>query len=321
MSDPAPQTVIRRKLSALPAAPLGEAEGAAIWREVLPKVSEAQFELALALRSLRARRLDPDAFVALAGEKDLVIGLRGAGGAAGLAIFDPSAVASLIEALTLGEVRNSEPADRVPTATDAALAGDALDAWLGAVAQASGAVSGILAATAGAYLPNGRAARLSLRDEPLDVLTLRLDLGEGAREGCVTLGLPPVRASEGPSAISGSPAWLAAPVRIHAELARLDLPYGRIRTLAPGATIDLPLDVVGNVRLKGEDGRVAARGRLGQSGGFRAVRLQNDAQLPPRTSVDTADLASLAPDTGSAESSEQGELPQIEGVPELPDPA
>ena len=342
MSDPAPSSVIRRKLSPTPAAPLGEAEDAALWREVLPKAAEAQQDLPLSVISVRARRTDPATFAAAIRDNDLILSLTGTGGGAGLAVLDPVALRALTEILTLGDITTSDVPERAATATDAALAADALNGWLASLGDEAGeAQPALFSMSAGAHLPGSRAARLSLKDVPLEVLTVELDFGGGLRAGVVTFATPPGRSAA--VRHHASPACLSAPVTLQAELTRFDLPYGRVRAMAVGDVIDLPTSALASVRLHGADGQTAGRGRLGQSGGRRAIRL-GAASPPELTRVETVatpavdlpdidlpeipaapldDMTPLDPlpeEAALPDLPDIGDLPPIDGLPDLEAP-
>ena len=58
-----------------------------------------------------------------------------------------------------------------------------------------------------------------------------------------------------------------------AVLARVSLPIADVTALTPGQELALPYEVLDRIALEGADGRVVARGRLGQARGHRALRI------------------------------------------------
>lgn len=303
-----------RKLKAFPATQMGEAECAPVWRDVLPKAAAAHLDLPLQVLSVRQQCLDPEKLASSVGPYDLALALKCTGGGAGLARIDPMVLAAIIEILTLGEVGRGDVPDRVPTPTDAGLVGEALENWLVAVTETGAdGVSNLQSVSAGAHLPNARAARLALADVPLEVTELKLDLGGGARVGEVLLAVPYGAEAKGAgSRRQQNPAVLQAGVLLTSELARVDLPYAKMRDLREGEMIEIPSEAIGSVRLRDLGGVVAAVGRLGQSGGFRAVRLQKGEVSPPPS----------APNLIEATSREAPEAPEhVQTSPAVSPPA
>ena len=57
------------------------------------------------------------------------------------------------------------------------------------------------------------------------------------------------------------------------SIARFRMPLHRLQKLAPGATLDLPMEAFEKANVVAKSGKVIARGNLGQVEGFRAVRI------------------------------------------------
>ncbi len=224
------------------------------------------------------------------GDDPLLLGLDGPGGRRGLIALDGQARAAVVELSTLGRVLAEAPGGREPTAAEAALTMpfvEALMAAIGEVAAGSGALRDLAAFGEAEMLPDQGTAELLLAPEAHEVTRIRLRLSESGREGQVLIMLPapvekPKKDKVVPPKVEG---WetklrqgvMAASSELEIVLTRMNLPFSAIRTFAPGSTIPLPSDAFGKVSVESLDGRVMARGRLGQVSGVRAVRLVEEA--------------------------------------------
>lgn len=254
------------------------------------------FGLALTVRAVEQRRL---AAAALGDEADtagLIVLLDGPDGGRGAALFDPPFVQALIEVQTTGRVRAAPPPDRVFTATDAAMTAPLIDAVMRRFAELLAGSdtgnddddqgsrgrderSGLF--RFGDRVADARALALALGDSDLDLFRLTVDIDSGAHAGVLVLILPP-RAALPPdpdgTAAQGDAFDLAAvalgvQVTLDAVLARTTMPLSDVCALKPGAILPVSAASLGRAELVATGGHVAARARLGQMHGFRAVRL------------------------------------------------
>lgn len=226
----------------------------------------------------------------------LLSGPRGAGGVIGL---DPEVLAGLIERQTLGRVTSRPVTPRRPTPTDAALATGLIDSALARLDSALAAEDDRVWAAGfrcSGHVEDPRRLGLLLEDEEYRVLPLTLAVAGGLRRGRVVLALPaqgrgeaPVHAAASAQALAAarfrsglSEAVMGAPVLLDAVIARVVLPLGQAMALAPGETLRLGPAAVDRIDLTGPDGRRVAGGRLGQTRGLRALRLDDAAMPAPR---------------------------------------
>jgi flagellar motor switch protein FliM len=249
--------------------------------------------------------------------------LQGRGRARGLICADASLLAALVQALTTGRISGAEVAERRPTQTDALLVRRVLTCVLETLALRLGGHPA--EDWARGYQPRDRVtdpARLPhlLQDVVYRGLSMEVDIGDGLRAGQLLLILPQTenaseaalsdsarRESEGRAAAR---ALLAAPTEMEAVLCRLRMPLAEIGALQPGALLTIPRRALNEVTLQGLDGTPLARARLGQSRGFRAVRLLEGASDPPRAG------AADAPGEGAAAAAESAaRAPQPTPVP------
>jgi flagellar motor switch protein FliM len=219
----------------------------------------------------------------------LSLAAPGRGGPAGLAALDLQTVSALIEAQLTGCVRSQAPRPRAMTATDAALAAPVVGAFLSEVAATAGdgPLSGWAeGAVTGKRLADVKAAEIALPHGPFRMVSLTLDLGVGERQGQVLVALLGPRPTVAPGVAEARAAAfnrrlrenvLSAEAPLTAVLHRMRLPFAVVEGLRPGQVIALPGVRVTSVRLEGPNRQLAARGRLGQSGGLRAIRVETPA--------------------------------------------
>lgn len=252
------------------------------------------FGLALTVRAVEQRRL---AAAALGDEADtagLIVLLDGPDGGRGAALFDPPLVQALIEVQTTGRVRAAPPPDRAFTATDAAMTAPLIDAVMRRFAELLAGSdtrnddddqgsrgrderSGLF--RFGDRVADARALALAMGDSDLDLFRLTIDIDNGTHAGVLVLILPPRAAlPPDPDAAQGdtfdlSAVALGVQVTLDAVLARTTMPLSDVCALKPGAILPVSAASLGRTELVATGGHVAARARLGQMHGFRAVRL------------------------------------------------
>lgn len=252
--------------------------------------------------------------------------VEGPGARYGCAVLDPATLAALVEMLTTGRVGTGPVTPRPPTRTDAMLSADFLDRVLAlfetAAQEADLAIAPVISGFRYALpLEDARAVGLALEEVSYRLFTCALDLGRGARKGEFMLLLPwdpPVQTATGQgNAVGWSEALEAAVSGARAELraviARPRMALGDVAALEPGALLPLAPDALGAIRVEDISGRVVGTGKLGQSGGMRAVRLADTAPedrndgaastvLPPRAPVPDPEpdpSPDAAPDPGA----------------------
>jgi flagellar motor switch protein FliM len=314
--------VLRRKLRT---APVRRVRDAALdaWRRVVPRLAAEGIGLELVVAGFQEREMDLHAEASLEEGALLLYLVAPDGEPAGLAVADAALLAGLIEVLTTGRVTATRREPRRATAVDAALAGHVIDGWLAGVAEARGD---------GRWLPVGepppdlRAALLKLEEGSWTETRVELDLAGGKRTGRLSLYHPAtvprqVRAS-GSDGLR--PVLMPVETVLEAVLCRVRVPLGVVTALEPGQLVPLPGVSLRRIALEAPRGRLIAEVHLGQSGGFRAVRVVDpDAPAEPRGQVPAhppvpmsmsmapgnADLLPPLPDLG---------LPGDGGLPPLP---
>lgn len=242
----------------------------------------------------------PDLLARLADDW-LLIGLDSDNGP-GVCALDPALFLAVVEMQTRGSLAPAEPAHRLPTLADAALAepvlrsfvaelpalaaGTALDGWPGVC-------------TPGPRQADRRALGLILPECAFRMVSVSCWLGIAERQGSFLMALPALPPSDpNDDRAARRRQWgqalsqrvLAAPLGLEAVLHRLQMPLAALGELAPGRKLALPGVRLAGVELLSPDGTHVAHGRLGQSGGMRAVRIEPvpAPELSPEPSLGTA---------------------------------
>jgi flagellar motor switch protein FliM len=295
-----------------------------IWRRVLPRLAADGIGLELTVAGVMEQTVDLHAELA-PGDGALLLFLTDAfGGPGGLAVIDAALVAALVEVQTTGRVTSSRREPRPATAVDAALVRHALDAWLSGLADAGGEMS---APSVHGQAPDVRAALLRLEEGRWTETQVDLDLGGGRRSGRLTLYVPLPREARQDDPATLREVVLPVETVMDAVLCRVRLPLRSVLSLAPGQTVPLPGVSVRRITLEAPLGRAVAQVHLGQSRGFRAVRiLPSEAgdegtatsRSAPRPSGEDL-LPDLAPGAPGPESAGLPPLPPA-GLPDLGPP-
>lgn len=230
---------------------------------------------------------------------DMVCLLAEPGGASkGLAVVSGDLRTALVERRTTGDVSTLRCDPRPATPTDFALCRDALAHWLAELAPDGGARPKSLIA-------DPREIEFALPDTGYSVVDLDLDLADGARTGRLVVYLPRA-ADHGARAVDGTAlidALSGVEQSFEAVALRLQVPLARIAGLAEGDILPLDADGFHAATLESPPGRPRARVELGQSRGWRAVRLVAPGEISPGPAEpDPAPIAAPDPQREASES-------------------
>jgi len=249
------------------------------------RAAEKSVGLKLSVRSVSEEMLALDVLIERLSNELLLLKMQKEGEPAGIAAMDTGLVAAIVESQTMGKLIDAKPNDRPMTAVDASLAepliaglmkelnetigGTALEGWPDDFTQK------------GQFL-DLRQIGLTLPNETYRLLEMTIDLSVAEREGKFFFALPipkkvaapPPRDEEGlvwseafPETVGASQAEL--PVILH----RFDAPLFQLEKMEVGQVFELPKCRVDRARLEMPDGTLIAKGRLGQLGGYLALRL------------------------------------------------
>ncbi|MBY5972993.1 FliM/FliN family flagellar motor C-terminal domain-containing protein [Ferrimonas balearica] len=287
----------------------------------LAKSADELLDMSLVVLSCQYDYLSADDLAGHLADDALLVLLDGAGRVTGAMMLDLMATSALVEQSTMGRVSPLEPEPRATTATDAALIGPILDdvfLRLAMMLEGDPAADWMAGYSFGVRLENVRLMSLALDAPDFHVFRLHAEFG-ATRQGHMLFALPdrrhlPAIEQEGEAAGDAGPtvgeAVMSAPATIDAVLHRTTMPFARVSALKVGDLIEIPRAALTQTRLetRGETGRAACLGkvRLGQMGGFRAVRLTM-AELAEAQGVGGVGQAGLpAPDGGGAGSAMDG---------------
>jgi flagellar motor switch protein FliM len=228
----------------------------------------------------------------------LIAVLEDRDGARGLIALSHGVVDALVEVQTTGRVDTRELPPRPVTRIDEALCRDFIDLCLAAFSRETQSVEDRdwpQRMTFGSRIADRKQLGLLLPERVYHVMAADLALGEGGvRGGWATLILPRTGdpAPRAAAATGVAPeAWRAALEAALAE-ARLGLAAILVRTtrslreveaLGPGDLIGFEASDLASVCLETPEGKTVLRGRLGQIGGQRALRMTDGAAgvVPP----------------------------------------
>lgn len=321
------QSVMRRKAGAgRPPPEIGRMTPARMLRSAIAQAAEDSLGLIAKVLRVDERRTSLTAFAESLPENALLILCEGPEDQFAMVVLDAECMAALIEVQTTGRVIPSPANPRAPTRTDALLAADFIDLVLELFETGAAEAELPLAAAIAGYryalpLADTRAMLMTLVDAPYRLFEMQIDLGEGAKEGQMIILMPLETAR--PAAGASNAAWQqdlfeavkGTHVELQAVLARKRMSLREVSQLCVGATITLPREVVSRVQIEGLDGAGVSFGRLGQSGGFRAICIdQPGAEVAP----ELAALNNAATGLDQPAQPAPGALPDLPDIPDLP---
>ena len=223
-------------------------------------------------------------------DKWLLMLLEGPDGRFGVASVDPETVMVLIQSQTMGTVFGGTPPDRPFTDTDAALAEPLIDGMLqraSELAEVEHARRCLTGNRFGARAEDVQDLVLELEDDRYRIFELRLDIAHGKVQSVLRLALPDLTEEESDSVANGprGPHLDQATGVIRAELTavlgRIRMPLSTFSRLKPGTMLELTSGELGKTELRSIEGVKVAIGRLGQTGGLRALRVNEPDVAPP----------------------------------------
>ncbi|HBS49269.1 MAG TPA: hypothetical protein DEA05_03895 [Rhodobacteraceae bacterium] len=286
----ATNTVLQAKLASARGEGAAEQGRGALWalRRALAKAADEVADLALAVIGATQDRIARDSLAERVGTEALPLLLEGPEGRRGALWLDRAAVAALVEHQTTGRIGAGPTGEtRAFTATDAALVAPLVDAGL--------ALAGDLVERAadrdclggfrfGAWAENAAALVLAVEADRLRLFELTLDFQAGAAQGKICFALPEAAPKSPPAPDRPAPrrtlserAYDSLRADLTAVICRLRLPLSALAELQPGDMLALKDERLDATELLTISGLCAATGELGQSGGFRALRLSGDS--------------------------------------------
>lgn len=216
---------------------------------------------------------------------DLLIALQRGGVMVGAVAMCAEFRSAVVEIQATGTLRSSAAKKRAASGTDAALASQVVTRFLTECAadDAGTAIAGMLDDLClGARLHSTRVMELTMTQAQINVITVSVQLAQTDRVGQFRILVPDAPPTAPPPRDQGA-RWDAdwprlarnLPVRVEAILHKMPISLSRLKSLEPGTCLALPGADLGGLVLRDVAGGHVAKGRLGQVGGRRAVRLQS----------------------------------------------
>ncbi|SDW17142.1 Type III flagellar switch regulator (C-ring) FliN C-term [Ruegeria halocynthiae] len=246
------------------------------------------------------------------------------------ACLDPGCVSAIVQQQTIAMVTSDPPPERVFTDTDAAMVAPLVEDTLSRaqkLVESSADMTSLSGFEFASRAEDRRSLILALVDEAYRMFDLTVELACGARQGEVCILLPerPLSDEEQAAEITqpGMNLDQASGV-IRAELntviSRMSLPLTALSELSVGDVLPLQDARVDRVEVLAIDRARTAIGRLGQCGGMRAVRI-NEQRLTPAlpASEGQAFLASTTSSRGEDALSSAPDEEIITGDPVMDD--
>ena len=271
-------------------------------RLALTKAANDTVGVILTVASVAEEITDLDDMLGMLGDGLMLVGLERGNALVGMIALDMELRAAVLEQQTMGSVLAHRADERAPTRTDKMLCEPLISTFLSAFPQAvlGTALEGWGTDVAlGESVESPRAAGLVLEDCAYRIVRLSVDLGVAERQAELIIVLPVVQeeksiAAPAPSIADGD--WdtifeenvALAPARLDAVLHRFPVSLATAQSLQIGTVLPLPGCTVHSVRLLAPDGAEVAQAKLGQLGGYRAVRIETApapqlAELPAAT--------------------------------------
>lgn len=300
-------TVLQRKLG-IARSETGAVGKSALWalRRAVSKAADQVADLPLAVIGATQDRISHDALAERVGADSLPVLLDGPEGRRGALWLNRDAVAALVEHQTTGRISGKPAADRPFTATDAALSAPLVDAALAqaeALAEVAADRACLTGFRFGARAEDATTLVLAIEADRLRVFSLTLDFNGGAAQGTLLLALPEpeTRPAQDPGAPASrqtlsDKACGGLRATLTAVICQMHLPLRDLASLAPGDLLELKENRLDETELVTIAGTCVATGQLGQSGGFRALRLYAGAPRDTRsTPAPSPDFKAVKP--------------------------
>ncbi|KIC42013.1 hypothetical protein RA27_00970 [Ruegeria sp. ANG-R] len=211
------------------------------------------------------------------------------GGVAAVCL-NPGCVSAIVQQQTIAMVTSDPPPERAFTDTDAAMVAPLLEDMLGRavnLVETSADVASLSGYEFASRAEDRRSLILALVDEAYRVFDLTVELAGGARQGEVCILLPKRPLSDEEQAEESAQSGLSLDqasgvmrAELNTVISRMSLPLTSLSELSVGDVLPLQGARVDRVEVFAIDRTRMAIGRLGQCGGMRAVRINEQRPAP-----------------------------------------
>jgi len=287
MPDGAAESVLERKATAQRRAlGVGAVSIPRALGRSLSIAADALWALGLSCALKSDDLVSTDRALAKLGDDQLFIILEKDDGPVALLALDRHLVTGLIEVQTLGKVTRFPLDDRPYTQTDAAMMAPLVDATMprfGSMLSTQPERAHLQGYLFGAQVDDVQTAGLALEAAQMQAVHFDVNLAHATREGRMVFLFPepPEVHDPGGETRRGKyeEAMKMVPARMHAVLTRIHIPLSKVQALKPGDVLEIAPSAITAATLVVEGGHVAAKGKMGQMNGFRAIRIGGEMKL------------------------------------------
>lgn len=311
----------------------------------LGRVAEKLLHLPVFAQQVQIREVSPAELPELFPEWSLFAIVEGRSDSLGVMALCPQFLTSIIEMQATGRVSSRAVPARRPTRTDATIAAEFVNSFLGELGRYlpdPQELPDFASYRYATYLDDPRPLGLMLDDIPFSLLSMEFRAGAGGQRDCTLhLALParaqahagfalqlpqmeeeelaPVPAPPSPELSEAlASAVQHAPVDLVGILARRKLSLQVLRGLTAGSLIPLPGKSIDQIRLETPGGQLIAQGRLGEAEGQYALRLRTETG--GEDGVDAQDTSPPAPPFAFAPEPPMADLAMPDAFRDAPDP-
>lgn len=246
-----------------------------------------RFQLPLSVIGAKQSSRAPGDLTETAGEDWLLLQFCSGEGMSAAVCMDMGAASAIVQVQTIGEVMSTPPVAREYTDTDAAMVAplveEALVRAVGLV-EAAADQSSLSGYEFRSRPPDLRSLTLAMVEDAYRVFELTVELGGGLRQGQISVILPEQAADQGaddtrPEEAGPNLEQVSGVVRaqLNTVISRMSLPLATLSGLVVGDVLPLIGSRLDRAEVLTIDRTRVAEGRLGQCGGMRAVRLNENA--------------------------------------------
>ncbi len=268
-------------------------------RLALARAAADRLRLPLAVIAAKQVAGSPDTLGGQIGDDWLLLQFTGAEGLQAAVCMDMGTVSAIVQVQTVGEVMPSPPVERAFTDTDAAMVAPWVEEVFRRTAnlvEEAGDQERLAGYQYRLRLADLRTLSLALVEDAYVSYDLTVELGNGLRQGKVSVLLPELSSGsdaedhdEDAALKLGQGAGVLR-AELDTVICRMSVPLASLSALATGDILPLAGARLDQAEVLTIDRSRAAVGRLGQCGGMRAVRLNEQVPLPSPLGTDAQEF-------------------------------
>ena len=285
-------------------------------RRALGRAADTAVGLSASVMGISEEEVEAETLIETGPQGWVVIGMRdgSCAGLTGLFLMDPAFRSAMVEQQTLGYLLPTTDDTRPVTRTDAVLSQPFAAELLAELDEVG--FGGDALSPAGfdmGPMDDLRTAGLVMVQGIYHIWRITVQMGGGDRQGEILIAMRP-KVDVTPEPVRSRSDWSAAlrgaldeaEAELDAVLTTMTLSMDKVENFEVGQVLHLAGTTVGSLMLMGPDGKMAAKARLGQVAGKRAVRIQQTVDelqeappmMPPAATRVVSSLPDLDPPRG-----------------------